>query len=60
LRRPDLDTLSEYLLASETRDLLEDVRDRFEEAGFEVGNSPATGAWEDLETLLETVLAELR
>lgn len=60
LRRPELDTLSEYLLASETRDLLEDVRDRFEEAGFEVGNSPATGAWEDLETLLENVLARLR
>jgi hypothetical protein len=60
LRAPRLDALSNYLLASEARDLLEEVRDRFEEAGFEVGNSPTAGAWGDLETLLEDVLAVLR
>jgi len=60
LRRPELDALSDYMLASETRDLLEEVRDRFEEAGLEVGDSPATGAWGDLERLLDDALAVLR
>lgn len=59
LRRPELDGLSDYMLGSETRDLLEDVRDQFEEAGFEVGRSPAAGAWDDLEALLNEVLATL-
>lgn len=60
IRRPELEKLSEYMLGSETRDLLEDVRDRFEEAGFAVGRAPAAGAWGDLETLIEDVLAVLR
>lgn len=60
LRRPGLDELSEYMLGSEARDLLEDVRDRFEEAGFAVGRAPAAGAWGDLEALIDEVLALLR
>lgn len=60
LRGSDLDELSDYMLGSETRDLLEVVRDEFEEAGFGVGRTPAAGAWEDLEALLEEVLAVLR
>jgi len=60
LHRPDLDALSEYMLGSEARDLLEGVRDLFEEAGFDVGGAPAGGAWEDLESLIEDVLADLR
>jgi hypothetical protein len=59
LRRQELDGLSDYMLGSEARDLLEDVRDQFEEAGFEVGRSPAAGAWGDLDALLEEALASL-
>lgn len=59
LRRPVLEELSDYMLGSEARDLLEDVRDRFEEAGFAVGRTPAAGAWEDLEVLIEDVLSSL-
>lgn len=60
LRRPELEELSDYMLGSEARDLLEDVRDRFEEAGFAVGRTAAAGAWGDLERLIEDVLAVLR
>ena len=59
LRQPEIEELSDYMLGSQARDLLEDVRDQFEEAGFEVGRSPAAGAWNDLETLLDEVLARL-
>lgn len=60
LRRPHLDDLSEYMLGSQTRDLLEGVRDQFEEAGFHVGGTPGGRAWGDLEKLIEDVLSELR
>lgn len=60
LQRQDLDGFSDYMLGSEARDLLEDVRDQFEEAGFSVGRTPAAGAWGDLKALIEDVLAVLR
>lgn len=60
LRDADLDELSDYMLGSEARELLEEVRDQFEEAGCEVGGAPAAGAWNDLEALLDDALAALR
>ncbi len=48
LSAPDLDGLSDYMLASRTRDLLERVRPDLEAAGISVGAAPADGAWEDL------------
>ena len=59
LDRPDLDSLSDYLRASQARDLLEAVRRDFEYAGVRVGTSPGTGAWSDLEALVADALASL-
>lgn len=60
LRGSELDELSDYMLGSQARDLLEEVRDDFEDAGFKVGRAPAGRAWDDLEALVEEVLATLR
>ena len=59
LQRVDIGQLSEYLLASQSRDLLEVVRRDFEYAGIHVGSAPAAGAWDDLETLVGDALARL-
>jgi hypothetical protein len=59
LRDPGLDELSDYLRASQARDLLEEVRRDFEYAAVPVGSRPAEGAWDDLEALVEDVLLEL-
>jgi hypothetical protein len=59
LRSPDLDDLSDYLRASQARDLLEAVRRDFEYAGIRVGDSLADGAWDDLEQLVADALASL-
>lgn len=59
LNRADLDDLSEYLLASQARDLLEEVRGDFEYAGISVGRTPGEGARQDLEALVERALREL-
>ncbi len=56
LNRPDLDALSDYLRASQARDLLEAVRRDFEYAGVRVGTSLAAGAWDDLEALVADAL----
>lgn len=60
LHRNDLDDLSDYLRASQARDLLEAVRRDFEYAGIHVGSSPGDGAWGDLRTLISDALAYLR
>lgn len=56
LRRPGLDELSDYLLASQTRDLLEKLREDLQLAGVSVGDSPAPGAWGDLEAAVADAL----
>ena len=52
----DVEDLSEYLLASRTRDLLEEVRADFEHVGISVGRTPGAGAWTDLEALVNAAL----
>lgn len=59
LSRPDLDGLSDYLRASQARDLLEAVRRDFEYAGLRVSTSLADGAWDDLEALVADALGGL-
>lgn len=59
LRDPGLDELSDYLRASQARDVLEDVRRDFEHAAVAVGSRPGEGAWNDLEALVDRVLLEL-
>jgi len=59
LHGPGLDDLSEYLRASQARDLLEEVRRDVEYAGVPIGRLPAEGAWDDLEVLVDHVLREL-
>lgn len=59
LHGPGLDELSDYLRASQARDLLEEVRRDFEHAAVPVGSHPAEGAWDDLEALVDRVLLEL-
>lgn len=59
LRDPGLDELSDYLRASQARDLLEEVRRDFEYAAVPVGSRLAEGAWDDLEALVDHVLLEL-
>jgi len=59
LQRPELDDLSDYLLSSQARDLLEGVRRDFEYAGIHVGGAVATGAWDDLEALVGDALSRL-
>lgn len=59
MRDPGLDDLSDYMLASRTRDLLEEVRGSFEQVGIPVGRTPGAGAWEDLEVLVDGMLRTL-
>lgn len=59
LRRSDLDDLSDYLRASQARDLLEAVRRDFESSEVPVGTTPAGGAWDDLEALVDHALRSL-
>lgn len=59
LHRPELEDLSDYMLASHARDLLEQVRADFEYAGIPVGHAPAAGAWQDLEVLIDRGLHPL-
>jgi hypothetical protein len=56
LGRADLDDLSDYLLGSQARDLLERVRDPFQRAGVLVGDADAEGAWGDLEAVVASGL----
>lgn len=59
LHRDDLDDLSDYLRASQARDLLEAVRRSFEYAGLHVGSSRGDGAWGDLTALVSDALVDL-
>jgi uncharacterized protein YegP (UPF0339 family) len=59
LRDPQVEELSDYMLVSRARDLLEDVRGDFEQVGIRVGRTPGAGAWEDLESLVDQALKEL-
>jgi hypothetical protein len=59
LHGADLAGLSDYLRASRARDLLEQVRPDFGQAGVPVGDRPGLGAWDDLEALVEHLLLEL-
>lgn len=56
LSQGELDDLSDYLLGSRARDLLEDVRSDFEQAGIPVGRGPAADAWQQLEALVDLAL----
>lgn len=58
-RSDDLDQLSDYLRASQARDLLEAVRSDFAYAGVHIGRAPAAGAWDDLEALVDDALTSL-
>jgi hypothetical protein len=58
--QPQLDDLSDYLLASQARDLLEHLRPELAVAGIPVGSTAsAQGAWRDLDELLTQLSALL-
>jgi uncharacterized protein YegP (UPF0339 family) len=60
LSRPELDDLSDYLRASQARDLLEALRDDFAPAGIAVDVGRGTeGVWEALEQSLDRAIAQL-
>jgi uncharacterized protein YegP (UPF0339 family) len=59
LQRPDLDTLSEYLLSSQAEDLLEAVRPDFDRAAVPVPSPAGVVGWPDLEALVEQALNRL-
>lgn len=59
LRRQDLQGLSDYLLASEARDVLDKVRSYFEPAGISVGDSRGGESLDDLEAVVDSALAML-
>jgi hypothetical protein len=59
LHRPGLDELSEYMLDSRARELLEDVRPDFAPAGVVVPRRNAAGSWAELEALVERLLLDL-
>jgi hypothetical protein len=61
LERPELETMSDYLRSSQTRDLLESLRPTFAIAGIPVslGGLPET-VWQDLGDLIEKLLGSLR
>jgi hypothetical protein len=54
-----LDGRSDYLRASQARDVLESVRRDVEYAGIDVGSARAAGAWDDLEALVDDALRVL-
>ena len=57
LMRPDLESLSDYLLASEAADLLDEVGPRFNRAGILVpARHGGDRTWSDLEDTVETAL----
>lgn len=56
----ELEGLSDYLLSSRIRDLLEEVRPRLAYAGIAVSTSPGSeGAWRDLTQTVERALAAI-
>jgi uncharacterized protein YegP (UPF0339 family) len=61
LQGPDLESRSDYMRASQTRDLLERVRPDFAYAGVMVGHSSmAVDAWTDLEATVDQAIGLLR
>jgi hypothetical protein len=50
---PGAEELSDYILASQARDLLEHVRPGFEVAGISIGSRAVAETWDDLERLVE-------
>jgi hypothetical protein len=61
LSRPDLDGLSDYMLGSLARDLLERVGPDLAYAGIRSPRSLiADQAWDDLRHTIDTVLAPIR
>jgi uncharacterized protein YegP (UPF0339 family) len=60
LMRPDLDTVSDYLRASQAADLLDEVRPRLNRAGILLpARQGAERTWSDLEDTVDTALAWL-